>query len=250
MRYLLFIVVSAGCNDPDGDKSRGLDTAVEDAANGIPNCVITAPETGEESGHGEIIGLNATVSDPDVEADTLTVTWSSDKDGLIGSSTPGTDGLVTLTTESLTADVHTISLQVDDDANSRCIDTIVHTVRALPPQIVSVTLGPDPARVRDTLVCDYEGFHSPMGGADLSTVEWMVNSMALDTTARVLTEGFSGDDIVTCTVTPDDGLATGTAQSDSVTIESVHQYDSTPAWPLCGRITEDPPVGWNETDGW
>lgn len=26
-------------------------------------------------------------------------------------------------------------------------------------------------------------------------------------------------------------------------------YDSTPAWPLCGRITEDPPEGWAATDG-
>lgn len=27
------------------------------------------------------------------------------------------------------------------------------------------------------------------------------------------------------------------------------RYDSTPAWPLCGRITDDPPPGWTETDG-
>ncbi|MFQ5792537.1 MAG: hypothetical protein ACE5JI_18865, partial [Acidobacteriota bacterium] len=26
-------------------------------------------------------------------------------------------------------------------------------------------------------------------------------------------------------------------------------YDPDPAWPLCGRIAQDPPAGWDEFDG-
>jgi murein DD-endopeptidase MepM/ murein hydrolase activator NlpD len=249
MHYLIPIIVLAGCNDPGRDKGPAHDTAWAEPTNGTLNCVITGPENGEESDVGETVTLNATVSDPEGSADTLTVTWASDKDGRIGSSTPDTDGLVTLETQDLSADVHTISLGVDDASNGSCTDSIVHTVVERPPEISTVTLGPDPARVRDTLICDYTGFQSPMGGEDRSTIGWMVNSITLDTIGRVLSGGFSGDDTVTCIVTPNDGLATGTPQSDSVLIQSIPRYDATPAWPLCGRIAEDPPPGWNETHG-
>jgi murein DD-endopeptidase MepM/ murein hydrolase activator NlpD len=129
-------------------------------------------------------------------------------------------------------------------------DTAVHdTAVVTTPSIERVTLGPDPAVSGDTLICGYEGFHSPMEGADLSSFAWTVNALDLDITIDTLSEGFAADDTVTCTVTPDDGLATGTPQSDSVIIDNSPRYDVSLVWPLCGRITEDPPPGWTETDG-
>jgi murein DD-endopeptidase MepM/ murein hydrolase activator NlpD len=247
MRYLLSILVLTGC--ADDEKRRADDTASVSPANSAPSCAITAPETGAEGRTGEAVIFEASVSDPDVSADMLTITWESDKDGVIGNSTPDTDGFVSFRIQDLSTDIHTISLRASDAFSGTCSDSVVYTVQASPPSIAMVTLGPDPALVRDTLICDYTDFHSPMGEADRSTIGWTVNSLALDITGSVLSEGFSGDDTVTCTVTPDDGLATGTPLSDSVIIASRPRYDSTPVWPLCGRITEDPPSGWHEADG-
>jgi len=117
------------------------------------------------------------------------------------------------------------------------------------PSIASVTLGPDPAVEGDTLICEYEGFDSPAGGSDQSTMGWRVNALDVDTTGSSFSDGFSGGDTVTCTVTPDDGVAVGTPQSDTVTIANRPRYDLTPVWPLCGRIADDPPPDWVETDG-
>jgi murein DD-endopeptidase MepM/ murein hydrolase activator NlpD len=45
----------------------------------------------------------------------------------------------------------------------------------------------------------------------------------------------------------DDSAADDTAGVSPT--DSTPRYDATPVWPLCGRITEDPPPGWTETDG-
>ena len=54
------------------------------------------------------------------------------------------------------------------------------------------------------------------------------------TAAIVDSGGAPGSDVITVTVT-----ASGSTQ----------QFDATMAWPLCGRISENPPGGWVDTDG-
>jgi murein DD-endopeptidase MepM/ murein hydrolase activator NlpD len=252
------LAVLAGCADANDGMAppsppidvNPTDTHVEAIPpNTAPSCAITAPETGGEGSPGDTVYFEATVSDVDVPADSLSVTWESNKDGVIGTSTPDTDGTVLFATSSLSTDIHTISMRVSDGAEGTCTDSIVFTVWVNPPSIESVTLGPDPAVAGDALICDYEGFVSPMEGPDLSTFSWRINSLPVAATGSVLSEGSSSGDTVTCTVTPEDGFATGPPLSDSVVIDKTPRYDPTPTWPLCGRITEDPPADWTETNG-
>jgi|GEM_PF-2524495 len=123
------------------------------------------------------------------------------------------------------------------------------TAPIVAPYIESVTISPSMPRAGERLICQYEGFQSEIGGADMSTVSWYVGAVAIDAVDFTLSEGFSSGDTVTCTVTPDDGVSTGTPVSDTVDIARLSRHDSTPVWPLCGRITEDPPGGWSEEDG-
>ena len=57
------------------------------------------------------------------------------------------------------------------------------------------------------------------GDSDSSTYSWTVDGAEVGT-AATLSTGFTAADVVTCTVTPNDGDESGTALSDSVTIEN------------------------------
>ncbi|MDP6942938.1 MAG: hypothetical protein QF464_02215, partial [Myxococcota bacterium] len=62
--------------------------------NSAPGCEITAPETEAADEVGTTVVFEATVSDVDVPADWLTVSWESDKDGELGESNPDSSGSV------------------------------------------------------------------------------------------------------------------------------------------------------------
>lgn len=104
------------------------------SANVSPSCSITSPLTGAAGPEGELVTFTADVFDPDVVASTLGVTWESDKDGVLGNSTPTTDGFVTFPNSTLSVNTHLISLTVEDNTGAECVTNILYTV-GTPPSI-------------------------------------------------------------------------------------------------------------------
>ena len=104
------------------------------ASNTAPSCEITSPQSGSSSSEGELIIFEAEVSDPDIEPYELTVEWSSDKDGPIGTSTPNSSGTASFPYDALSANTHVISVTVTDENDAQCVDDIIYTV-GTPPQI-------------------------------------------------------------------------------------------------------------------
>jgi hypothetical protein len=102
--------------------------------NTAPTCEITAPATGGSSEQGALIQFEATANDVDVASNLLNVDWSSDKDGVLGSSTPSSGGDVAFLYDALTADSHVVTMTVTDDAGATCSDFITYTV-GTPPTI-------------------------------------------------------------------------------------------------------------------
>ena len=102
--------------------------------NSPPLCTITGPLPGSAGPHGDVVGFTATVSDVDVPADWLNVSWSSDKDGVLGTSSPTSNGEVVFNTSGLSVDTHTITMTVSDEIGSTCSDLVVYTV-GTPPNI-------------------------------------------------------------------------------------------------------------------
>ena len=60
------------------------------------------------------------------------MTWTSDKDGQLGTSTPTTQGEILFSTSSLTADTHTLTMTVTDEVGGTCSDLIQYTVGTVP----------------------------------------------------------------------------------------------------------------------
>ena len=102
--------------------------------NTAPQCQIIAPESGSVGQEGELVTFEAEVSDVDVPSDWLTVTWESDKDGELGSSSPNSDGSVTFAWSDLSVDTHTVTMRVSDEVDATCTDSLLYTV-GTPPDV-------------------------------------------------------------------------------------------------------------------
>ncbi len=104
-----------------------------------------------------------------------------------------------------------------DDGSTVASNSV--TISNTAPSISSVSVTPDPATSSDTLSCSYGGYSDADGDADASTYEWTAGGATLGSGSS-LSGGFAAGDSVTCTVTPFDGSDSGTALSDSVTIDN------------------------------
>ncbi|MFH1466209.1 MAG: hypothetical protein ABIO70_17625 [Pseudomonadota bacterium] len=194
----------------------GTDSVIVEVgpANSAPSCAITAPESGGAGAEGALVTFEALVSDPDVPADWLQVTWSSDKDGTLGQSSPDSDGSVGFPWSSLSVATHVISLRVEDEVGATCTDSIYYTV-GTPP---SVTLSaPTSGDVYDegesitfsALVSDGEDRPSDLTLSWASDVDGVFSTEGADSSglAELGYAGLSaGAHTLTLTVTDTDGF--------------------------------------------
>jgi len=148
-------------------------------------------------------------SDPDGDADDSAISWS------VGGSEVGTGP--TLSSGFEASDTVTCTVTPSDGTAYGIPRTASVTIGNTAPTIASVSISPSDPSSSDTLSCSYAGFYDADGDADVSTYEWSVDGSVVSTGAT-LSGGFYGGDTVTCSVTPYDGLSTGSPKSASVTI--------------------------------
>jgi hypothetical protein len=191
----------------------------------------------------------ATVSispNPATAADTLSCSYTgfadADGDADAASTTWTVNGGATgVTTNSLSSGYSggdtvtcTVTPYDGEDYGTPVSDSVV--IDSSTPSILSVSIDPNPAVASDMLTCTYGGYADPDGDPDLSTYAWTVNTLPAGSGSSALSNAFNKGDIVTCTVTPDDGTGTGTPVADSIVIENdvpaVSSVDITPANPF------------------
>jgi len=100
--------------------------------NSAPSCSITSPDTDSADESGTLVVFEGQVSDVDVPANWLTVTWSSDKDGDLGKSTPNSKGSVAFPYSDLSINTHVVTLTVTDEVGADCSAYIIYTVGTAP----------------------------------------------------------------------------------------------------------------------
>jgi hypothetical protein len=182
--------------------------------NAVPVCEVTAPASGGASALGARVDFEARVSDADVTADALDVVWTSDRDGVIGTSTPDSSGYVSFRTAGLTANDHRITLTVTDDVGATCTTGIDWTV-GTPPSITleSPLLGEvvneGEALAFAAVVSDAEDVAADLIVTWESDLDGVIASGAPDSAgvAQFITGDLSpGDHVLTVTVTDSAGL--------------------------------------------
>ena len=72
------------------------------------------------------------LADEDTEMSALSVTWRSDRDGVIGTGVPDETGLVSTLVDAPSAGTHTVTLSVIDEADLQCSDVISLVVNSAP----------------------------------------------------------------------------------------------------------------------
>jgi hypothetical protein len=109
--------------DTDGNVGSGS-VNYEVIEDGRPRVSIDAPTDGAEIDLGLAESFRGTVSDDETAVDALTVTWTSDVDGVFGTNAPDSSGAVSAA-YALSAGYHTISLAATDAGGLTGTDSIV-----------------------------------------------------------------------------------------------------------------------------
>ena len=182
--------------------------------NTAPSCEITAPNSGGAGEEGALVTFEALVSDEDVSADWLSVVWSSDWDGELGTSTPSSAGDVGFSTSDLSVATHSITLTVSDEMGSTCSDFIYYTV-GTPPEVTltspasgsvynedeAITFSADVSDNEDSPTAlslswdsDLDGTISTQGADSSGVAQFTIGTLS------------AGDHSLTVTVTDSDGL--------------------------------------------
>lgn len=91
---------------------------------GVPSAKITAPPAGTVIESGKPVELAGIASDTLAAAAALTVVWSSDKDGVLGTSKPDAQGVVKLSVPKLSAGKHLIQLEVKNPQGIAATDSV------------------------------------------------------------------------------------------------------------------------------
>jgi hypothetical protein len=200
----------------DSTAKTGSDTIVIDVGppNSDPTCEILAPESGSVGEEGELVLFEAQVDDVDVDADWLTVTWESDKDGELGGSTPYSSGEVQFSHADLSVDTHTVTMTVSDEVGATCTHGVVYTVGTAPEVTVTSPTSGDVVNEGESVsfvaeISDNEDSPTDLTVDWTSSIDGTISTAGADSTGSVAFNssslGFGGHDI-TLTVTDTDGL--------------------------------------------
>jgi alpha-tubulin suppressor-like RCC1 family protein len=108
------------------------------------------------------------------------------------------------------------------------------TISNTPPVVSNVTISPNPATTADTLTCPYS-YSDIDGQGDQSMVDWQINSVVAGS-GTSLSSGYANGDVVSCGVTPYDGVDSGASDSATITITN------SPPTVTSVSITPDPPT--------
>ncbi len=182
--------------------------------NSAPTCGITAPASGAAGPEGTVVSLEATVDDADLPANELEVQWESDKDGVLGNSTPSSAGDVVLAISTLSVSTHTITITVTDELGDACTDHVIYTV-GTPPSVSLDLPGEGELFSQGDLVTfqaqvsDSEDAPTDLDLSWSSSVDGIISTQGADSTGLASFTSTSlslGDHALTLTVTDGDGL--------------------------------------------
>jgi len=96
--------------------------------NSVPTCAITEPVDGLAYVIGEAITFRGLAEDLNIPSNQLQIEWSSNRDGVFDTTSASSDGSVSFIYDGLSANDHTISLNVSDEVDAVCTSQILLSV--------------------------------------------------------------------------------------------------------------------------
>ena len=165
--------------------------------------------TGPEGGVGDLCWNRI---DVDVPASYLSIEWSSDKDGALGSSSPDSSGNVSFPFADLTVNTHVISMTVTDEIGAECVANRTYTVGTAPS--ITIDAPTDGDVINEGAPITFSATVSDsQDQPDAIALDWVVDGNSIETREqRVLRRTFSDSSLtygaynLVVTATDTDGL--------------------------------------------
>ena len=166
----------------------------------------------------ESTGVQATpVGGTDADGDSISYAYAWYVGGTLASSTSSKlTGSYFVRGDSVYVEV----TPKDSTSSGTMVTSSSVTIENATPSISSVSLSPSSVYTDDTLTCTPNGWSDADGDSASYTYEWTLNSATLSGAASSSLDGttdFDRGDKISCTVTPDDGIDSGTSRSSSTT---------------------------------
>jgi hypothetical protein len=176
--------------------------------------------------------LTVSVASSDDDGDTLTTSYHWKVNGNSVSTDNSLDGAVSFDN----GDEIVLDITVDDGVGGTATQSVSATVQNSTPAVDSAFVSPDPAMASDVLECGGVGWMDADNDPESYDVEWFVNGTSISSDATITTPLISFGDDVYCTLTPNDGLNSGTSVDSAVvsisnskpTIDSLTLSESEP----------------------
>lgn len=182
--------------------------------NSLPSApMVSISPTPATTGDDLTVNIDTDGVDTDGDPVTYTVAWYRDGKHLSSETSMTLSSTLTSSAESWEAYVTS-----NDGIGVGGVGTASVVIENSVPTVADVVVSPNPAMVGDTLTCTY-GFDDQDGDSDLSSADWTVNGVWIQT-GGALSSGFYVGDTVSCVVTPFDGVAFGVSVSDSIVIDN------------------------------
>ena len=157
-----------------------------------------------------LVCIAAGWNDADGHADQSTWSWA------VNGSEVSTD--TWLSSGFSAGDLVACTVTPDDGTDTGTAVSDSLTVDNTAPTVTAVAIDPSAAVAGDTLTCTWT-FEDADGDSDQSTVNWTLNGETAGV-GSTLSTTLARDDMVTCTVTPNDGTDTGSPSSASLTVSN------------------------------
>lgn len=189
-----------------------------------PTCAITSPEEGTLIDPSADTMFSGTGLDADQDAHTLSATWTSDADGVLGTTVPTTAGDIDLVVSALSGGTHIITLTLTDELGDTCTDSVV--VQVGTPPTIAITapvdeaiLAAEVAHVMRAEVSDNEDDPVALSVQWRSSIDGVIASVSADETGIASTSSSLslGTHSLTATVFDTHGLSA--ADTIEVTVD-------------------------------
>ena len=182
--------ISLVAEDSSGKRTTQTVAITVGGINQEPTCDILSPESGTAFVEGESIDFSGFASDEDISNTELTIKWTSSIDGEFNTQNADTDGGIAFSYNNLSKGSHTISLQVYDDVETMCQQSIQleigspPTIELTSPAIGSIHTFGDNIMFEGT-VSDAEDVPSNLAIEWVSSLDGVFSSQSADSSGSL-----------------------------------------------------------------
>ena len=154
--------------------------------------------------------------------DSLSLSWWSDIDGEFSTEGADADGTIGFDASGLSVGTHSLLVTATDSHDMSGTGKMELVVNAI-PSAPEISIEPDPAFTTDDLMATIETESTDEDGDAISYLyEWSVDgsTTAASTSGTLSSDATQRDEIWTLSVTPTDGITTGTPATAQITISN------------------------------